>query len=192
MPQDEAAIDKLKYSAEDLDNVIHDLNAILEIKKGVNHSFEAVSLAERLNKVKNILKDKIAESNATIIDDLNPDARCYGIPAYVESILYNLISNAIKYRSPERNPVVTVSAKIKDDNLQLDVIDNGIGLDLETSRDKVFNLYQRFHNHVEGKGIGLFLVKTQVEAMNGKISIESKVHEGTRFTVLIPKKAKLS
>ncbi len=181
MPQDEIVIHKLQNSAEDLDNVIHDLNAILEIKKGASHSFESVSLPERLNKVKSILKDKISESKAVITDDFVPNTRCYGIPAYIESILYNLVSNAIKYRSPDRTPAINVSAKLEGDHLKLEVSDNGIGLDLSTSRDKVFNLYQRFHDHVEGKGIGLFLVKTQVEALNGTITIKSEVNVGTTF-----------
>jgi len=189
MPQDEIVVQKLRHSAEDLDHVIHDLNAILEIKKGATHSFEPINLMERLNKVRSILRERITESKAQITDNFNMEMRCYGIPAYFESILYNLVSNAIKYRSPARTPVITVSAKVEDDNLRLEVTDNGIGLDLSLAGEKVFNLYQRFHNHVEGKGIGLFLVKTQVEAMNGKITVESTVGEGTRFTIHIPRKA---
>jgi len=188
MPQDEIVIQKLQHSAEDLDHIIHDLNAILEIKKGATHSFEPINLMERLNKVRSILKERITESKAQITDNFNITMHCYGIPAYVESILYNLVSNAIKYRSPQRTPVIIVSAKTEGDYLKLEVSDNGIGLDLSIASEKVFNLYQRFHNHVEGKGIGLFLVKTQVEAMNGKITVESTVGEGTCFTIHLPRK----
>jgi signal transduction histidine kinase len=187
MPRDKVILDKLEQSALDLDTIIHDLNSILDVKKGVNHSFELVNLDERMAKVKSILKDKIQEANV-ILEERFEVRECYAIPAYIESVLYNLISNAIKYRSRDRAIIVQVSSFIKDEQLNLIVKDNGLGIDLLKLKDKVFSMYQRFHDHVEGKGIGLFLVKTQVEALNGTIDIESEVNVGTTFHVVFPMK----
>jgi len=108
------------------------------------------------------------------------------VPVYIESILYNLVSNGIKYRAPERTPVINLKTTQEGDRVVMTVRDNGIGMDLTKLREKVFTLYQRFHHHVEGKGMGLFLVKTQVEALNGTIEIESNVHEGTIFKISLP------
>jgi len=188
---DQEIIDQLHSSAEELDTIIYDLNGILDIKKGVHSAYNEVLLPERLEKVKSILRDKIEESNAVIEQDLQVKT-IHAIPAYIESIFYNLISNAIKYRSPERAPLIYVKTFLENGFIILTVQDNGMGIDLQKSKTKVFTLYQRFHNHVEGKGLGLFLVKTQVEALAGTIQIESKVDEGTTFRISIPQKQDLS
>ena len=106
---------------------------------------------------------------------------------YVESVLQNLLSNAIKYRHPDRVPVIALSTQLVDDYVCLTVSDNGLGLDTALYKDKVFTLYQRFHTHVEGKGLGLYLVKTQILALGGKIELESKVGKGTVFKVYFKK-----
>lgn len=185
MPKDKEVLDKLQLSAEDLDTIIFDLNGILDIKKGVHSSYEEVNIPERLEKVRSVLKDKIRETNTRITQDLKVE-RCFAIPAYIESIFYNLISNGIKYRAPERDPEIHISSFLDGDKLKLIVKDNGLGIDLDRLKEKVFSLYQRFHSHVEGKGLGLFLVKTQVEALNGTIEVESTVGTGTKFIITIP------
>ncbi len=184
MPRDKEVLDKLEFNAKELDTVIKDLNEILDIKKG-HSSFQKVDIQERIEKVKRILKDRIAESNATIHVDLQVK-EIHSVPAYMESIFYNLLSNAIKYRSPQRALELNVQTYLQDQKMILKISDNGLGIDVENLREKIFTLYQRFHDHVEGKGLGLFLVKTQVEALNGKIEIDSKVDEGTTFTVELP------
>lgn len=188
MPTDKGILDKLQFAARELDTIIYDLNVILDIKKGIQYSYEEINLAQRLEKVKSILKDKIKDSNLTIVEDFEQTLTCYAIPAYIESILYNLISNSIKYKSAERAPVVQISGKRHHDNFILEVKDNGIGIDLTKTKEKIFSLYQRFHDHVEGKGIGLFLIKTQADAMNGSIEIASEVGLGTSFKIQLPLK----
>lgn len=186
--EDKYILEKLQITTKELDTIIHDMNAILDIKKGVENSYEIVDFHERIRKIRNILKDNIANTEAIIEEDFSTVKSCFAVPAYIESILYNLISNAIKYRSLKRIPKIKISTGLKNNHLELTVSDNGIGIDLKNLRDKVFSLYQRFHIHIEGKGIGLFLVKTQVEAMNGTIEIESNVNAGTTFRILIPLK----
>lgn len=107
------------------------------------------------------------------------------IKAYVNSILYNLISNAIQYRSPERSPVIQVSSYRTQDCCVIEVADNGLGIDLEKHRNDVFKLYKRFHTHIEGKGLGLYITKQQVEKLNGFLEVDSIPDEGTRFRVFL-------
>ena len=93
------------------------------------------------------------------------------------------MSNAIKYRSDKRKLQITISTQRENHGVVLKISDNGMGIDLDNYGQKLFGLYQRFHDHVGGKGMGLYLVKTQVEALGGSISVESKVDHGTTFTI---------
>jgi signal transduction histidine kinase len=108
------------------------------------------------------------------------------IPAYLDSILLNLITNAIKYRSPERQPVIELSTETEGEYLVLLVKDNGLGLDLQKFKDKLFGMYKTFHNNPNSRGIGLFITKNQIEAMNGKVEVESQVNVGTTFKIYFP------
>ena len=186
LPEDQKVVDRLHFTALELDTIIHDLNSILDVKKGISNTFVNVNLTQQTEKVKSMLLDKIRHSNTIINTDFSEVNIFYTVPAYIESILYNLISNSIKYRSAERSPVIDISTHLHGDSITIIVEDNGIGIDLDNQKDKVFNLYQRFHYHVEGKGLGLFLVKTQVEAMNGNIDVESRLEVGTLFKIFLP------
>ena len=106
----------------------------------------------------------------------------------MESIMLNLLANSIKYKSENRKLKVTIKTSQVDDSIVLTFKDNGIGIDLERNRDKIFGLYQRFHNYPDSKGLGLYLVKSQVETMEGTISIESEVNKGTSFTLTFKNK----
>jgi len=128
------------------------------------------------------LKGDIVEKNVTILKDIEIAEIKYPRP-YLESILYNLISNAIKYRDPEKQPVITVTTGMDKGRVFLSVKDNGLGLDLERYGNRIFKLNQVFHNHHDSKGIGLYMIKTQIEALGGKIDVRSKEHEGTEFIV---------
>lgn len=128
------------------------------------------------------LKGDIVEKNVTILKDIEIAEIKYPRP-YLESILYNLISNAIKYRDPKKQPVITVTTGMDKGRVFLSVKDNGLGLDLERYGNRIFKLNQVFHNHHDSKGIGLYMIKTQIEAMGGKIDVRSKEHEGTEFIV---------
>ena len=108
--------------------------------------------------------------------------------AFLESILLNLLTNSIKYKSENRKLKITITTDQIDDTVVLTFKDNGIGIDLERNRDKIFGLYQRFHNYPDSKGLGLYLVKSQVETMDGTIDIESEVNQGTTFTLTFKNK----
>jgi signal transduction histidine kinase len=101
----------------------------------------------------------------------------------MESIMLNLITNSIKYAAPNRNPVILIATKKVGNTVSMVYSDNGIGMDMNQVRGRIFGLYQRFHNHPESKGIGLYLVHSQVTALGGTIQVNSTLNEGTTFQI---------
>lgn len=178
----QTALDKLISSTHDMDQVVKDLNAILNIKRHTGN-FTEVDLNESLTRTKRILEKEIEDTATKIIHNFSEADKVYAIAPYVESILYNLISNAIKYRDPERAPYIAIKTTHEKEFVCLAVMDNGLGIDLKKYKQNIFSLYKRFHLHVEGKGLGLYLVKTQIEALGGCVEVRSEPNEGTTFHV---------
>jgi signal transduction histidine kinase len=178
----QTALEKLISSTHDLDQVIKDLNAILNIKRHTGN-FTEVDLNESLTRTKRILEKEIEDTQTKIIINFSEADKVYAIAPYVESILYNLISNAIKYRDPARPPFIAIKTTHEKEFVCLAVMDNGLGIDLSKYQQSVFSLYKRFHLHVEGKGLGLYLVKTQIEALGGRVDVKSEPNEGATFQV---------
>jgi signal transduction histidine kinase len=176
-------LNQIQKTGYDLDQVIKDLSVILDIKKGLTENYEAVPIKSTLFKVTSLLQTELERNNVQLSIEVDTFDTIIGIPAYLESVFFNLLSNAIKYRSPERLPHIQVQAKKDNDVMIIAVKDNGIGIDLASFAHKLFGMYQRFHFHTEGKGLGLHLVKTQVESMGGKISVESHLNVGTTFII---------
>jgi signal transduction histidine kinase len=187
----EDALEKIVASTRDLDGVVRDLSSILDIKKH-HGKFSAVSPAQSLQRILKTLESEIEESQAIIEIDLSATPTIYGVAPYVESILYNLLSNALKYRNLELPPVINVSGHVADDQIIITVSDNGLGIDLVRFKDSVFNLYKRFHTHVEGKGLGLFLVRAQMVAMGGRVEIDSVIGKGATFRLYFKDEAMAS
>lgn len=172
---------KLIQTTKELDNVVRDLNAILDLKHSANAPLTLVELEEEVNAVSRALEKEISATDATILVDLPKVKEIQTVKAYLNSILFNLISNAIKYRKPNCSPIIRISSELLENEICLTVSDNGLGIDLALYREKLFNLYSRLHFHVEGKGMGLYLVKTQIESLGGQIEVTSEVDEGTVF-----------
>jgi D-xylose ABC transporter substrate-binding protein len=178
-------IGKLVESSQELDLVFRELNSILDIRTFSMEIFSQVNLEEELSNIKGNLQTEIQQNEAIIQNNFDSVATLFSIKPYIHSILFNLISNAIKYRDPARPPVIRIhTEKLTDNRVLLSVADNGLGIDM-LYVDKVFQLYKRFHFHVEGRGIGLFLVKTQVDSLGGKIEIESEVNKGTTINIYL-------
>jgi anti-sigma regulatory factor (Ser/Thr protein kinase) len=118
--------------------------------------------------------------------DFSSASEIYAVKHMVDSILYNLISNAIKYRSPDRKPHIKIISAKTNGQFILSVEDNGLGLDVATYKEKLFGLYKRFHTHTDGRGLGLFLVKLQTQSMGGTIDVSSKIGKGSTFTITLP------
>jgi len=173
-------------ATEKLDEVIHDLNRILDLKQEVNDKKEGVDLQELVDGIMVSIENLIVRNNVRIVTDFTRVHSISTIRSYLQSIFYNLISNSIKYKRPDIDPVIRITSSegTSEDQVRLVFTDNGLGIDLEAAGSKVFGLYKRFHPlHAEGKGMGLFMVKTQVESLGGEISIKSEVNKGTEFTI---------
>ena len=170
------SLNRFSFTLSDLTTFIESNNANAE------EMSEEVNFLEVVEHVKQDLNNLIAESNARI------DVVCIETPVLnfpkknLKSMLYNLVSNAIKYRSPERAPQVVVSMEKADGKLTLCVEDNGLGIPAD-KKDKVFTMFQRFHNHVEGSGLGLYIVKRMIDNSKGKIDVDSVLNKGTKFTI---------
>ncbi|MEJ1237364.1 two-component regulator propeller domain-containing protein [Chryseolinea sp. T2] len=174
---------KLIQTANELDGVVKDLNTILDSRKNSELHLTEVDFATEVTKILSTLEREVASTYALITTDFKEVESIRTVKPYLESILYNLISNAIKYRDPLRSPVIHVRTERLENEIRLTVSDNGLGIDLASHRDKLFTLYSRFHIHLEGKGLGLYLVKTQITALGGRIEIESEVNKGSTFKV---------
>lgn len=178
-------VDHIHKSAEALDGVIKDLNKIVELRNNLFQIKEQIEIEDEVNNIWIILETSVAQCNGKI--DLNIDMPvAYGVRSYFHSILYNLISNAIKYRHPDRDCLVTITSKNVEGECEITVQDNGIGVDLEKHGDKMFGMYKRFHTHLEGKGLGLFLTKQQIDSMGGSITVTSELNVGSIFTLRFP------
>ncbi|WP_231557095.1 PAS domain-containing sensor histidine kinase [Flavobacterium sp. AED] len=171
-----------------LNDTINDLVKVIIIKDNPSIQKEAVLLKEIFENVFNQLSFQIELYKPIIKLNFEKVSVLNTNKAYIESIMLNLLTNAIKYKSENRKLKITINANEVDDTVYLIFKDNGIGIDLERNRDKVFGLYQRFHNYPDSKGLGLYLVKSQVETMGGTISIESEVNKGTTFTLTFKNK----
>jgi signal transduction histidine kinase len=182
-----AILQHLHTSAVNLDIVVSGLNDVLSMQNLTDTHKEEVLLEDVTQLTLESLYEEIKTSSATIQTDYTQVDRLLSIKSYITSILYNLLSNAIKYKSPERSPQIFIKATRIRDFICLTIKDNGLGLDLvQINSKKLFKLYQRIHTHVEGKGMGLYIVKEQVEALNGKIEVESMPNQGCTFYIYLP------
>jgi PAS domain S-box-containing protein len=181
-------IDGFNKSTQLLNETINDLVKVIIIKD--NHSVvkESLMLKDLFEDVFGQLDFLIGLNKPIILFDFEQVSYINTNKSYIESILLNLLTNSIKYKSENRRLKINISAQQIGDIVVLIFKDNGIGIDLEKNKNKIFGLYQRFHDHPDSKGLGLYLVKSQVETMGGTISVESKVNIGTTFTLTFKNK----
>lgn len=179
----------MEKTVNNLGTTLNDLLEIIRIKEDAKKENERLSFEETFSKVKEIFERKIAETKAEIITDFSKAPEIDYSPVYLESIIQNLLSNSLKYSSPERTPVIRFVTSIVNDSIQLEVSDNGLGIDLIKYGSQVFGLNKVFHSHPESKGVGLFITKAQIEGMGGEIHVHSEVNKGTTFTILFHSKA---
>lgn len=184
----ELILEKVVHTTRELDNVVRDLNQILDVRKNNTAVISEIHLPREMELVRATLEKEIEDTRAGITEDFTRVTTIRSVKPYVDSILMNLVSNAIKYRSPDRDPRIVVAAETSGEHVCLSVRDNGLGIDLSKYEDKLFKLYNRFHLHVEGKGMGLYLVKTQVAALGGRIEAMGNLDHGMTFKVYLPAK----
>lgn len=175
--------EKLKNVSANLSQTMNELMETLRVKKNVDVEIVEIRFKDMLDKVIQSLEGDLIRHEASITYDFQTAPKINYSRMYLESIFQNLLSNAIKYRSDQRQPEVHVSTALADGRIELRVRDNGLGIDMERFGEKLFGLHKTFHEHHEARGVGLFLTRTQIEAMGGSIEAESEVDVGTTFIV---------
>lgn len=180
--------DSIGLSANKLDEVISDLNQVLQINEGINENVQFINLPAIVENIKYSIKHIIEKEQVKIICNFEAAHEMRSLKSYIHSILYNLVLNSIKYHNPGVTPVISIGTSINNDRLRIIYRDNGRGIDTSKYGSEIFGLYKRFDNSVEGKGMGLFMVKTQVESLGGTISLKSTINKGSEFILDFPNK----
>ncbi len=184
--QKEIYFGHLRDATDRLTETIANLNEVVEISTTVIEKLKALPLRETVESALPNIKSLIKISGADIINMVPETIMVKVVPAYLESIILNFLTNSIKYASPDRKPRIQIEAREMNDNdVEIIFSDNGIGIDLTTNGNKIFGMYKTFHGNVDARGIGLFISKNQIEAMGGAISVESTPDFGTTFTVVL-------
>jgi len=178
-------MDLLKSVSNSLDETMKHLNEVVNINTNINLVTKPLNLNKYINKAKEVLLENIRLNDVTFITNIPDDATINYNSAYLESIFYNLISNAIRYRDPQRKPVITINLFKEKDNDVIEISDNGIGIDLVRNGDKIYGMYKTFSTNPDARGIGLFITKNQIDAMGGTITLESEPNVGSTFKIYI-------
>lgn len=173
----------LNSSAENLKQTVNDLTEIVKVNLTIEE-LQHIQLSSVIEKNIKSLSSQISITGIKIINDIPDAIQIKGISAYIDSIILNMITNAIKYKSEVRASFLRIYYEEDKSTITLFFQDNGLGIDLNKNGDKLFGMYKTFHRHDDSRGIGLFITKNQVESMGGKIKVESEVNIGTTFKII--------
>ncbi len=178
----------LTEASDNLLETLDNLNEVVAISTNVNIEKKQVDLGKKVTSVEQNLAAFLKKNNAQILNEIPQNTKVSVVPAYLDSILMNFITNCVKYKSPERDPLVKLSVGSKDGYTVLSIADNGLGIDLDKYSEKLYGMYKTFHDNPDARGIGLYISKNQIEAMNGKITVDSEVGKGTTFNIYFNEK----
>ena len=182
-PSEQSILKMMNASLHRLKRTISDLTEVIKVQKEDNTDVEKINLHTLIKEVKVDLYNSIEESKVKIEEHLEVNEILFA-SRNLRSIVYNLLSNAIKYRAPDRPLKIDISSSQTSDYTIISVTDNGLGLSKD-NKEKLFTLFKRFHKHVEGTGIGLYIVKRILENSGGKIEVKSEVNKGTEFKLYL-------
>jgi len=171
----------LLEASESLNETVAHLTEVVQVKTEAADKIKDINLFGTLNAVQKNLSLMLEEEGVSCKIDVDKNIIIKAIPAYLDSIFLNLFTNSLKYRSPDRKLELNIKARVRGNKVLVCFQDNGQGIDLDRHGSKIFGMYKTFHKHKDAKGIGLFITKNQIEAMQGKIEVESAVGEGTTF-----------
>lgn len=175
----------LKSVSNNLNDTLYNLNEVVNIQTNIGIVTEKLNLKNYLDTTLVLLADQIKLKKVLVNTNITNDIELIYNPAYLESILHNVISNAIRYSDTNKSATVTINYKLENNKHLIEITDNGIGIDLDRNGNKIFGMYKTFSNNTDSKGIGLFITKNQIEAMGGTITIESKPDLGTKFKIYL-------
>ncbi len=185
-PLNNELINQIEHSAHQLDESVIDLNRILEFSRQQDHPNELASIEAIFEEAFLPLKESYDAVGATVITDFAEAPQVWCMRQYLRNILQELLVNALKFRIADEPLLVEISSRALPYSVEIKVTDNGLGIDLARHGKKIFNLYRRFHHQVPGKGIGLYLIRTQMEAHGGEIQVESTPYAGASFRLTFP------
>jgi PAS domain S-box-containing protein len=183
---DKTALKFIKTSTNSLDATIRNLNEIISIQSNTKLPLKDINVQFEITRIINSIQILISNAETTINYLFDPEQHLNTNPAYFESILLNLITNAIKYKSPTLTLIINIGLYEEGDFKVLTFNDNGLGIDLKKHQSQLFGMYNTFHGNQDARGLGLFIVKTQIEALRGRIEVKSLLNEGTTFSVFFP------
>jgi len=173
----------LRQASDNLLETLENLNQVVDINTKESEIKKPLNLKNNIVRVLQDLSAVLEKNDAQIVNNVADTIDVNCAPAYLDSIILNLISNAVKYKSPDRSPLITINAVKSNEGVLLSISDNGLGIDLDRYGDKIFGMYKTFHNRKDAKGFGLYLIKNQIEAMGGSITVQSVIDKGTTFNV---------
>jgi PAS domain S-box-containing protein len=177
----------LADSVKSINEVIDDLSSILSVNRDENQKLENVSLLDVIKSVQSSLEKQITETGAYIQTYVDDDVRYLrSNKSFLNSIFFNLIGNAVKYSKKDIHPSIFIKAKRNGRHVVISIKDYGLGIDLNKAGTDIFGLYKRFTTSREGRGLGLYMTKTQVESLGGKIEVASQPGVGSTFTITLP------
>ncbi|HKJ49618.1 MAG TPA: HAMP domain-containing sensor histidine kinase, partial [Christiangramia sp.] len=177
-------ISLLDNVSKNLNESLHDLNEVVSINNNLDINVETLKVKEYIGKTLEVLQLQIEKKRASIRIEVPEEMEVAFNASYMESVLLNFLTNALRYSHPDRNPVITVKGYKEDQKWIMEIADNGIGIDLKQYGDKVFGLYKTFTDRKDSRGVGLFITKNQINAMGGHVSVESEPGIGTTFKVI--------
>ena len=181
-------INMLTDASDNLLETLENLNQVVDINTNVNLQKKPINLYSKINEIEQNLTAFFLNNNATILNHVSKKVEVHVVASYIDSILMNFITNAVKYKNPEIDSIVTLSTTNEKGYTILSITDNGLGINLKKYGDKLFGMYKTFHNHADARGIGLFITKSQIEAMGGKVTVQSEVGKGTTFNIYFNEK----
>lgn len=177
----------LKTLSNSFTKTVSNLNTIVSSQSKAKNRRERINVKEEIDQILNMLQAVIKASKADVKNLVNEKLVVYYNLSYFESIVQNLLTNAIKYKHPDRDPEIIISCENTLDAIILRVKDNGVGIDLKKYGKDLFGLYQTFHKNEDAEGVGLYLIKNQIESFGGHIYVDSEVNVGTTFTIIVNK-----
>ncbi|WP_158851248.1 sensor histidine kinase [Algibacter sp. L1A34] len=176
-------IQLLATSSTNLEETINHLSEVVQINLSSTENLTLIPLNNIINKQISSVKPLAEKNNIKITNNIEKNIEVLGVPAYLESIILNFVTNAIKYSSDERNSFLNINSEKNGRYTIISFTDNGIGINLNLHRKKLFGMYKTFHDNEDARGIGLFITKNQIETLGGKIEVTSELNKGTTFKV---------
>ena len=177
----------LKESLSNLESTLDHLNNIRKSKLDQTSKLKSLSLYNYVTHAIYNINSIAKKYHCQILNHVDKGHNVLAIEAYLDSIILNFLTNAIKYRSANRLPVITISSELTEECVILKIEDNGLGINLEKDGNKLFTLNGTFHDHKDSRGVGLYITKNHVESIGGKIEVESEVGQGTSFSIYFKK-----